>query len=221
MKPVLLESNSPHFLLPAWSFLWRCHLCNPGSSPEGIRHSRPFLTLKKAFDTIEKAVLLQCLYNKGICDRTWRIIKSWCTSAINGSNRGAWPAESCNWNTCSISLSISFLTMRNRVGDRKDPCRTTLSCWNSSDTVFSLMTSDPRQRLYQPLKVKLPPWLTSPATMVSQASKRPPWWLKWRLQTFTVPDEASANLNSDPQLLNLLPHYLNWPAQASEDFHSG
>ena len=27
--------------LPAWSFLWRCHLCNPGSSPEG----KAFLSL--------------------------------------------------------------------------------------------------------------------------------------------------------------------------------
>ena len=27
-------------------------------------------------------MLLQCLYNKGICGRTWRIIKSWYTSAM-------------------------------------------------------------------------------------------------------------------------------------------
>ena len=37
--------------------------------------------LEKTFDTIEKAVLLQCLYNKGICGRAWRIINSWYTGA--------------------------------------------------------------------------------------------------------------------------------------------
>ena len=37
--------------------------------------------LEKAFDTIEKPVLLQCLYNKGICGRAWRIINSWYTGA--------------------------------------------------------------------------------------------------------------------------------------------
>ena len=49
---------------------------------EGGKVFLSLFDLEKAFDTIEKAVLLQCLYNKGICGRAWRIIRSWYTSAM-------------------------------------------------------------------------------------------------------------------------------------------
>ena len=48
---------------------------------EGGKAFLSLYDLEKAFDTIEKAVLLQCLHNKGICGRALRIINSWYTGA--------------------------------------------------------------------------------------------------------------------------------------------
>ena len=81
MKPILLQSNSPHSLQTAYQRGVSCGdvIFATWEAALKVRHSCPFLTLEKAFDIIEKAVLLQCLYNKGICGGTWRIIKSWYT----------------------------------------------------------------------------------------------------------------------------------------------
>ena len=49
---------------------------------EGGKAFLSLFDLEKAFDTIEKPVLLQCLYNKGICGRAWRIINGWYTGAM-------------------------------------------------------------------------------------------------------------------------------------------
>ena len=84
MKPILLEFNSPHFLQTAYQRGVSCGdaiFATQEAALKVLREGRKaflsFFDQEKAFDTIEKAVLLQCLYNKGICGRAWRIINSW------------------------------------------------------------------------------------------------------------------------------------------------
>ena len=88
MKPILLEFNSPHFLQTAYQRGVSCGDAIFATQEAALKVLREggkaFLSLfdlEKAFDTIEKAVLLQCLYNKGISGRAWRIINSWYTGA--------------------------------------------------------------------------------------------------------------------------------------------
>ena len=85
MQPTLQESGSPHFLpnsLPARCFLCWCHFCYSIGCPEVTKGRRQGFPLEKAFDTIEKAILMGCLFNKGICGRAWRVIKSWYTDVV-------------------------------------------------------------------------------------------------------------------------------------------
>ena len=102
--------------------------------------------LEKAFDTIENPVLLQCLYNKGICGRAWRIINSWYTGATA---------------TVEIENTVSELFQQER-GVRQE---SVLSLTLFLMVMDEMLKSDPCHRLDQPLKVKLLPWLTSPPTM--------------------------------------------------------
>ena len=39
--------------------------------------------LQKAFDSVEVLVLLQCLFNVGVCSKTWRILQSWYTDCCS------------------------------------------------------------------------------------------------------------------------------------------
>jgi len=91
MKPILLESNSPHFLQTAYQHGISCGDAIFATEEAALKVLREggkailyLFILEKAFDTIEKTVLLQCLYKKGICGRAWRIIKSWYTGAMAG-----------------------------------------------------------------------------------------------------------------------------------------
>ena len=159
MKPILLEFNSPHFLQTAYQRGVSCEDAIFATQEAALKVLREggkaFLSLfdlEKAFDTIEKAVLLQCLYNKGICGRAWRIINSWYTSATAA---------------IEIENTVSDLFQQERgvrQGSVLSPTLFQLRAFTSALQPM-LMTSDPCHRLDQPLKVKLLPWLISPQTM--------------------------------------------------------
>ena len=89
MQPLLLESNFRIFLQTAYQSGVSCEdaiFATQEATLKLLREGgKAFLSLfdlEKAFDTIEKTVLLRCLYKRGICGRAWRIIKSWCTNAM-------------------------------------------------------------------------------------------------------------------------------------------
>jgi len=87
LRPVLAESNCPHFLQSAYQKGISCEDAIFATQEASLRLLReggsPFLSffnLEKAFDTIEKPILLKCLYNAGVRGRAWRLIDSWYTN---------------------------------------------------------------------------------------------------------------------------------------------
>ena len=89
MQPALLESNFPLYLQTAYQSGVSCGDAIFATQEAALKllreRGKVFLSLfdlEKAFDTIEKEVLLRCLYKKGICGRAWKIVKSWYSNAM-------------------------------------------------------------------------------------------------------------------------------------------
>ena len=134
---------------------------------EGGKAFLSLFDLEKAFDTIEKAVLLQCLYNKDISGRAWRIINSWYTGAtaaieIENTVSELFQQERGVRQGSVLSPTLFLMVMDEMLKTMKQVFQ--LRAFTSALQLM-LMTSNPCHRLYQPLKVKLLPWLTSPPTM--------------------------------------------------------
>ena len=84
IRPVIEDSGHPHFLQSAYQPGISCQDAIFATQEALLKvlkdGGKAFLSLfdlEKAFDSIETPVLLNCLYQAGICGKSWRLIKDW------------------------------------------------------------------------------------------------------------------------------------------------